>query len=40
MSRPFEPDTKSRRELKKTVGLGLALLAAGLMALLYLRTSL
>ena len=38
MSRPFEPQTKSRRELKRTVGLGLALIAAGVMALLYLRT--
>jgi hypothetical protein len=38
MPRPLEPETKSRRELKRTVGLGLALFAAGVMALLYFRT--
>ena len=33
-------DPKSRRELKRAAGIGLALFAAGLMTLLYLRTSL
>jgi len=36
--RPPAPDPKARREFKRSVGLGLALFAAGLMALIYLRT--
>lgn len=34
------PDPKNRREFKRAAGIGLALIAAGLMTLLYLRTSL
>ena len=34
------PDPKSRRDLKRAAGIGLALFAAGVMALPYLRTSL
>jgi hypothetical protein len=34
------PDPNNRRELKRAAGIGLALFAAGLLTLLYLRTSL
>lgn len=36
--RPRSTEMKSRRELKRAVKVGLALAAAGLLALIYLRT--
>ena len=36
--RPSAPELKARRELRRAAGLGLALFAAGVMALLYVRT--
>jgi hypothetical protein len=36
--RPKSDELKSRRELKRAASVGLALFAAGLLALIYMRT--